>query len=139
MKSRLNATANATATLPPWTKEHYLTGTPPTHISATLGAHAERLRAGHSSRWRRDTCSYIYHVHAGSGMSEITLWNGETKRVRWGPHDTFCVPGWSGVVHTADADVEGEREGNGDVYLFVLSDLPLLERLGMYREDKDEE
>lgn len=45
------------------------------YISVTLGAHAERITAGKQSTARRDTCSYIYHVYAGSGRSEITSVN----------------------------------------------------------------
>ncbi|EXJ56369.1 gentisate 1,2-dioxygenase [Cladophialophora psammophila CBS 110553] len=117
MKARLDADAA------PWALQHYRN--PSGHyISDTLGAHAEKVQAGQQSTPRRDTCSYIYHAHAGSGKTEITTATGAMKTVHWGPHDTFVVPAWSRVMHTADSEQ--------DSYLFVLSDRPLLERLKMY-------
>lgn len=111
-----------------WAMETYQTasGAP---ISGTLGAHAERISSSKQSLPRRDTCSYIYHVHQGSGHSEIKTCTGEVQTVQWGPHDTFSVPAWSQIVHTAD--------GGQDVYLFVLSDRPLLDSLNMYAEDPE--
>jgi gentisate 1,2-dioxygenase len=97
----------------PWALDHYYAASGG-YISGTLGAHAEKVAAGQQSPARRDTCSYIYHVHAGAGKSEIVKCTGKSKTVRWEVHDTFCVPAWSRIVHTAD--------GEQDSYLFVLSD-----------------
>ncbi|KAK5425332.1 hypothetical protein LTR34_011239 [Exophiala xenobiotica] len=98
------------------------------YISATLGAHAERVKAGTHSPRRRDTCAYIYHVQSGAGKSVITKANGEAKTVEWEKSDTFVVPAWSIVAHIAN--------DSSDAYLFVLSDRPLLESLQMYAKDK---
>ena len=98
------------------------------YISGTLGAHAERVKAGTHSPPRRDTCAYIYHVQSGSGRSEITKSNGEMKTVEWEKSDTFAVPAWSRIVHFAD--------GVSNVYFFVLSDRPLLDNLQMYAKDE---
>lgn len=98
------------------------------YISQTLGAHAERIKAGAQSQPRRDTCAYIYHVQSGSGKSEITKPNGETKTVEWEKSDTFAVPAWSRIVHFANQ--------TSDAYLFVLSDRPLLDILQMYAMDQ---
>jgi gentisate 1,2-dioxygenase len=95
------------------------------YISNTLGAIAERVKAGTSSLARRDTCSYIYHVQSGSGKTAITLADGTEKTVYWEKSDTFAVPAWSGVEHFADT-------GPKDSYLFALTDMPLLEELYMY-------
>ncbi|KIX99974.1 uncharacterized protein Z520_04612 [Fonsecaea multimorphosa CBS 102226] len=119
MKARLDAETEAA----PWALQHYRSPSS-AYISGTLGAHAEKVQAGRHSTARRDTCSYIYHVHTGSGRTEITTASGGTKTVTWGPHDTFAVPAWSRILHKAD--------GVQDCYLFVLSDRPLLERLKMY-------
>ncbi|KIW23708.1 uncharacterized protein PV07_11887 [Cladophialophora immunda] len=121
MKARLDAEDA------PWALQHYRSPSGD-YISGTLGAHAEKVQAGHQSMPRRDTCSYVYHAHTGSGKSEITTASGDIKTVSWGPHDTFAVPAWSRVVHEAD--------GGQDCYLFVLSDRPLLERLKMYSTGK---
>lgn len=109
----------------PWALVHYRDPSG-SYISGTLGAHAERVTASKESPGRRDTCSYIYHVRSGSGESEITTAGGETKTVEWNPHDTFAVPAFSRIVHRAS--------GGEDVYLFVLSDRPLLEQLKMYSD-----
>jgi gentisate 1,2-dioxygenase len=110
-----------------WALEHYRNASGD-YISGTLGAHAERIRAGKSSSPRRDTCAYIYHVHKGSGESEIITANGEKTKVCWQLNDTFAVPAWSQIFHTANMEV--------DAYFFVLSDRPLLETLNMYFTDK---
>ena len=94
------------------------------YISGTLGAHAEKVKAGKKSEPRRETLSYVYHVQSGSGRTEITLFDGETKTVEWGKSDTFAVPSWSRIVH----EVDGEQ----DAYFFVLSDMPIMESLDMY-------
>ena len=98
------------------------------YISATLGAHAERVKAGARSTSRRDTCAYIYHVQSGSGKSVVTKANGEVKTVTWEKNDTFAVPAWSLIDHSANDD--------SDAYFFVLSDRPLLESLQMYAKDQ---
>ena len=94
------------------------------YISKTLGAHAERIKAGKESPPRHDTCSYVYHVQSGSGKTTIGLYDGSTRTVEWDKSDTFAVPAWSTVSHLASTAQ--------DVYLFALSDMPLLERLSMY-------
>jgi gentisate 1,2-dioxygenase len=106
-----------------WSLQHYRSPTGD-YISGTLGAHAELIRSGKTSPARQDTCSYIYHAHEGSGISEIVYANGERTTVTWQQNDTFAVPGWSEMVHTADESC--------DAYFFVLSDRPLLENLKMY-------
>ncbi len=94
------------------------------YISKTLGAHAEKVKAGKKSEARRETLSYVYHVQSGSGRTEIELFSGEKKTVEWGKSDTFAVPAWSRISHEAD--------GGQDAYLFVLSDMPIVESLDMY-------
>ena len=94
------------------------------YISKTLGAHAEKVKAGKKSQPRRETLSFVYHVQSGSGRSEIEVFNGEKMTVEWGKSDTFAVPAWSRISHAAD---DGQ-----DAYFFVLSDMPVMESLDMY-------
>ena len=94
------------------------------HISKTLGAHAERLNAGKTARVPRESCSFVYHVVQGNGSTKIELSMGITESVEWTHGDTFAVPAWSRLCHSASSDE--------DVYFFVLSDRPALENLGMY-------
>ncbi|KAH8819012.1 RmlC-like cupin domain-containing protein [Xylogone sp. PMI_703] len=97
------------------------------HVSSTLGAHALRLKAGKTSTPARSTCSFVFHVQAGSGRTAIEGANGETKTLSWTVRDTFAVPSWSRITHIADEAV--------DAYLVSLSDMPLLENLNMYRTE----
>ncbi|KAJ9493832.1 hypothetical protein H2202_010687 [Exophiala xenobiotica] len=98
------------------------------HISQTLGAHAERVRAGKTGVVPRNTCSHVYHVRSGNGMTVIQPPDGREQKVQWTSRDTFAVPAWSKITHHA-------AEG-GDAYLFVLSDRPVLDALNMYVSDE---
>jgi len=94
------------------------------HVSVTFGAHTERIKVGKKSKSRRDTCSYIYHVHEGSGSSEIITSGAETITIHWKRHDTFVVPAWSRIIQKPEAVT--------DVYHFVLSDRSILEALKIH-------
>jgi gentisate 1,2-dioxygenase len=116
MRARLDAEPGPYAALP--YIDRY-TGGP---IGRTVGARAERLDGGLRAPRRRMTASQIYNVIAGHGHSRI----GDTT-LAWGPGDTFAVPAWFAHEHEADA---GES-----AYLFSYSDRPMLESLGLYREE----
>jgi len=60
-------------------------------------------------------------VHRGAGTSTV----GDTE-FSWSRGDVFVVPSWSKVVHRAAANDEAAD-------LFVLSDTPVLEKLGLAR------
>lgn len=98
------------------------------YLSATLGTHAERVNSGTTSPSRRDTCAYVYHVQSGAGTSVITTANGEVRTINWEKNNTFAVPAWSVIVHSASED--------SHAYLFALSDRPLLEILHMHARDE---
>ena len=117
MQKRLNAEPGD------WARCHYKTSTG-AYISKTLGAHAERVKSGKTGSTPRESCSYVYHAVAGNGSTEIEPSRGGTETVQWQQGDTFAVPAWSWVTHHASSD--------GDAYLFVLSDRPALDQLGMY-------
>ncbi|KAH8807952.1 RmlC-like cupin domain-containing protein [Xylogone sp. PMI_703] len=95
------------------------------HISNTLGAHALRLKAGKTSTTIHTTCSFVFHTQAGSGNTVVEAANGEIKTLFWTTQDTFAIPAWSKIIHTAGQTT--------DAYLFSLSDMPLLENLDMYQ------
>lgn len=99
-------------------------------MSRTLGAQAERVKAGTSTVIKCDTFSYIYSPRLGSGYSTITPQRpgnekNEATVIHWTPKDVFVVPAWSKVVHTAGA---GE-----DAYLFAFNDRPQMQSLGFNR------
>jgi gentisate 1,2-dioxygenase len=116
MRTRLLAEPGPYAVLP---YLHRLTGAP---IGRTIGARAERLDRGLVTPRRRHTASHILNVIAGHGRSRV----GEHV-LEWGPGDTIAIPAWQ--VHSH------ENAGDQTAYLFAYSDRPMLENLGLYRED----
>ncbi len=91
-------------------------------VMPTLGASMQMLRAGEHTRAHRHTGSYLYHCAKGRGYSVI---NG--KRFDWQERDIFCVPSWAWHEHVNLSDRD-------DACLFCLSDLPVMRKLGLYRE-----
>lgn len=89
----------------------------------TLGLRLHRLPPGFSGENHRRSISAVYHVVRGEGTTVI----GD-KTLSWKKGDCFVVPNWS-----------WRRFENGsassDAVLFSVHDTPLLERLGLYRED----
>ena len=89
--------------------------------SPTIGAFLQHLPRGFSGAEARMTDSTIYVCVEGRGR---TIVNGIS--FDWGPHDVVVVPGWLPYRHEA-AD---------DAILFSLSDRPVQQALGLWREDK---
>ena len=96
-----------------------------TRSSRSLGAQAERIDAGTSSKPQRETCSFIYHCKAGNGSTRIKGSNVQETPLLWAQSDTFAVPAWSEVCHSCT--------GEEDAYLFAINDRPVVEALGFYR------
>ncbi|MEQ8442933.1 MAG: cupin domain-containing protein [Alphaproteobacteria bacterium] len=92
-------------------------------VMQTIGASMQMLRAGEATRAHRHTGSYLYQCCKGSGYSVI---NG--KRFDWSERDIFCVPSWAWHEHVNGSDSE-------DACLFCFSDLPVMRKLGLYREE----
>lgn len=88
----------------------------------TIGAMMQKLSPGAHTDAHRHVHSAIYHVHRGSGYTVI---NG--MRFNWSQGDTFVVPNWAWHEHV--------NTGTGDAYLFSTNDLPVMERLGLEREE----
>lgn len=108
---------------------HHYSGPNGAPISHTLSAQAERIAAGTTSPGSRETCSFVYHVPQGKGSTRIVNGDGSETTLEWKENDTFAVPSWSRVTHSAS--------DQGDVYLFAFSDRGLLERLGLYRMEEE--
>ncbi|KAK4447160.1 RmlC-like cupin domain-containing protein, partial [Podospora aff. communis PSN243] len=101
------------------------------HLSRTISAQAERVRVGTTSKGVREMVSFVYHVYEGRGSTRIVTPDGKEETVSWEARDTFSIPAWSLVRHTAIAG-EGDR---GDAYLFAVNDRPMIEALGLYRRE----
>ena len=92
-------------------------------VMQTIGASMQLLRPGERTKAHRHTGSFLYQCAKGQGYSII---NG--KRFDWQERDIFCVPSWAWHEH-ANAS---ERD---DAVLFCFNDLPVMNSLGLYREE----
>lgn len=89
----------------------------------TLGCRLHRLPPAFSGESHRRTFSAVYHVVRGEGCTVV----GE-EEIHWRQGDCFVVPNWSWRrFHN--------RSASSDAVLFSVHDTPLLEKLGIYRED----
>lgn len=102
---------------------HYTNPVTGSHVMPTIGASMQRLRPGFAGKAHRHTGSYLYQVAKGRGHSII---NGQ--RFDWQERDIFCVPSWAWHEHANASQTE-------DACLFCFSDLPVMEKLDLYREE----
>ncbi len=92
-------------------------------VMQTLGASMQMLRPGEHTKAHRHTGSFVYQCAKGSGYSII---NG--KRYNWQERDIFCIPSWAIHEHVNESETE-------DACLFAFNDLPVINSLGLYREE----
>ncbi|CAD5256623.1 Gentisate 1,2-dioxygenase [Bosea sp. 62] len=92
-------------------------------VMQTIGASMQLLRPGERTKAHRHTGSFIYQAAKGKGYSII---NG--KRFDWQERDIFCVPAWAWHEHANASDRD-------DVVLFCFNDMPVMNALGLYREE----
>lgn len=92
------------------------------HVMPTLGASIQLLRPGQHTQAHRHTGSFMYQVAKGRGYSVIA-----GQRFEWQERDIFCVPSWAWHEHVNQSSSE-------DACLFLFHDLPVIEALGLYRE-----
>ena len=93
------------------------------HSMPTLALKLQRLAPGSHTDAHRHTSSVVYHAAKGEGYSII---NG--KRLDWSKGDTFVLPSWALHEHGTDS--------SDDAALFSMSDLPVIEAMGLYREEE---
>ena len=92
-------------------------------VMPTMGASMQMLRPGEHTKAHRHTGSFLYQVAKGSGHSIV---NG--KRLDWKARDIFCVPSWAFHEHA-------NASKSDDACLFCFHDLPVINALGLYREE----
>jgi gentisate 1,2-dioxygenase len=90
----------------------------------TISAFAQTLRARCETQEHRHSSSAVYHVVEGEGSTVV-----DGQELRWGPRDTFVVPTWARHHHVNDTAQ--------DALLFSFTDAPLVDALGLLREDAD--
>ena len=93
------------------------------HSMPTLALKLQRLAPGSHTAAHRHTSSVVYHAAKGEGYSII-----DGKRLEWSKGDTFVLPSWLPHEHGTDSSV--------DAVLFSMSDLPIIEAMGLYREEE---
>jgi gentisate 1,2-dioxygenase len=91
-------------------------------VMPTIGASMQLLRPGEHTRAHRHTGSILYQCAKGRGHSVI-----DGRRFDWEEKDIFCVPSWAVHEHA-------NASASEDACLFAFNDLPVIESLGLYRE-----
>jgi len=103
-----------------------LTGGP---TMPTINCRAQLLAPGEETRPHSHTSSTIYHVVEGAGVTSIGSQKDGGSELTWGPRDCFFVPSkaWHSFKNSSK---------NDPAILFSVSDRPVLESLGLYREEQ---
>jgi len=97
---------------------HAQTGGP---VLPTMSCRVQMIRKGEKLKPKRVTGSSVFHVVQGKGRSTI-----EGKTFDWEKGDIIALPSWAQHDHA--------NAGGEDAILFSISDRPVLEALGFYRE-----
>ncbi len=98
---------------------HAQTGGP---VLPTIGCRVQLIRGGERLKARRVAGSSVFCVRQGSGRSVI-----DGKTFDWGRNDIVAIPSWALQEHA--------NTGAEDAILFSISDRPVFEALGLYREE----
>jgi gentisate 1,2-dioxygenase len=98
---------------------HPQTGGP---VLPTIGCRVQMIREGERLKARRITGSSVFCVARGSGRTMI-----DGKAFDWGKGDIVVLPSWAQHQHS--------NTGKGDAILFSIHDRPVIEALGLYREE----
>ena len=88
----------------------------------TVSCEMHMLKPGGTTQSHRHSSTVFYHVFEGTGS---TVMNGDT--FEWKTGDGFVVPAWCTHHH--------QNATQDNVYLFTTSDRPIVEALGLYREE----
>ena len=91
----------------------------------TLSCAIQMLRPGEKTKSHRHTSSAIYHVFRGRGVTLV-----DDSRYAWETGDSFVVPLWRFHRH--------ENVSDKEAILFVMTDKPVMDALGFYREQVED-
>jgi gentisate 1,2-dioxygenase len=89
----------------------------------TMSCWIQMLRPGARLRAHRHTGSAVYYVVEGTGETVI-----DGVRLAWGRGDVITLPSWALHEHANSSAREA-------AILFSIQDRPVLERLGLYRQE----
>lgn len=99
-----------------------ITGGP---VLQTIGCWVQLLRPGLETQLHRHSSSAVYFVMQGSGKTIV-----DDVELAWGKNDCFVVPNWAWHKHLNQSMHE-------PAILFSVNDIPLLQALGLYREEPE--
>jgi gentisate 1,2-dioxygenase len=105
---------------------HPVTGGP---TMPTIGCWVQMVPPGESTRPHRHTSSTIYHVVQGQGVTSVGKSKSALQDLAWSARDCFFVPSWN--WHRFE---NGSRKD--PAILFSVTDRPVLESLGLFREEE---
>jgi gentisate 1,2-dioxygenase len=88
----------------------------------TMECHIQMLRPQEETRSHRHTSSAVFHVFRGKGFTVV-----DDARYEWEEGDSFCLPHWRWHRHGSSSRAEA--------ILFAMSDRPVMEALGFYKEE----
>ena len=89
----------------------------------TMACWIQMLRPGERLKAHRHTGSAVYYVVQGTGETII-----DGRRFVWGKGDILALPPWALHEHA-------NRSATDPAILFSIQDRPVLEALGLYREE----
>ncbi|HWO40208.1 MAG TPA: cupin domain-containing protein, partial [Candidatus Eisenbacteria bacterium] len=92
----------------------------------TMSCGIQMLRGGEKTQSHRQTSCSIYHAFRGAGVTYI-----DGQAYEWGRGDSFVVPHWRRHRH--------ENRSEEPAILFFMSDKPVMEAIGHYREEPSKE
>jgi gentisate 1,2-dioxygenase len=99
------------------------------HTLRNATCYIQMLRPGEVTKAHRHTGMWIYHVYDGSGVTMVG--SGKEVELAWQNKDVFVVPSWAWHWH--------ENRSDKPAYLFSVSDRPIVEAAGLYREESRED
>lgn len=88
----------------------------------TFSCWIQMLERGEETREHRHTANHLYHAFQGSGTTQV-----DGQEIAWEEGDFFVVPNWTWHRH--------QNGGSHSAILFSTTDRPLLEALGVFREE----
>ncbi len=92
-------------------------------VLPTMGCTAQLLRPSVHTKAHRHSSSSVYLVIEGQGFSII-----DGQRFEWEQGDVFAVPSWACHEHA-------NRSPTEKATLFAFTDAPVMQSLGLYREE----
>ena len=95
----------------------------------TMSCEIRKLMPNEETPPSRHVANTVYHVVSGTGASRAGKETGEMELLEWSERDCFHIPSWQ--WHTLR-----NKSHTEPALLFSVSDRPLAEATGLYRQEK---